>query len=375
MRVDIVDPSAYTPPYDHALCSALGLQGAEVRLITSEFAYGERPDPEHYSRQDLFYRRAVGRPGSRLRLAAKLLEHAPDMARYRGLARWAEVVHFQWFAVGSLDRLLLPDRPVVVTAHDLLPREPRPGQLGAQRRLYEAVDAVVVHSHFGRGELVERLGVPAEKVTVIHHGAFDHLAGLPAGELPEELAGDDDPESPVVLFFGLLRPYKGLDALLAAWRELAGQSLAGPAPRLWVVGRPRMPIAGLRSQAPPGVRFVPRFVSDSELAACFRRATAVVLPYLSTERFDFSGVLATSLAFGKPAILSDLGGFPEVAATGAARLVPPGQPASLASALSELLTDPGQLERMASAARAAAAGPYSWTEAARQTLALYQRIV
>lgn len=371
MRVDVVDPSGYTPPYDHALCTALGLAGAQVRLITSEFAYGEPPRAEYYARQELFYRLAIGRASSRLRLMSKLLEHGPDMARYRRLARWAEIVHFQWFAVAPLDRLLLPRRPTVVTAHDLLPREPRPGQLGAQRRLYDAVDAVVVHSEFGRQELVGRLGVPAEKVTIIHHGAFDHLAGLAPGRLPPELA-DDDRQAPVVLFFGLLRPYKGLDVLLAAWRELTGEAFARPAPRLWVVGRPRMPIEELRSQAPPGVRFLPRFVSDPELAACFARASVVVLPYTSTERFDFSGVLATALAFGTPSILSDVGGFPEVAATGAARLAPPGDRTALAEALSELLGDPTERERLAEAARAAAAGPYSWREAARRTLALYQ---
>jgi len=61
MRVDVVDPSAYTPPYDHALCRALGVGGAEVRLVTSDFAYGEPPRPEHYARLELFYRLAVGR--------------------------------------------------------------------------------------------------------------------------------------------------------------------------------------------------------------------------------------------------------------------------------------------------------------------------
>ena len=57
-----------------------------------------------------------------------------------------------------VDVALLPDRPLVLTAHDLLPREPRPGQLWAQRRLLERVDAVVVHSGYGRRQLVERLG-------------------------------------------------------------------------------------------------------------------------------------------------------------------------------------------------------------------------
>jgi glycosyltransferase involved in cell wall biosynthesis len=140
------------------------------------------------------------------------------------------------------------------------------------------------------------------------------------------------------------------------------------------VGRPRMPLERLRAGAPPGVRFVPRFVSDVELPAFLRRADLVVLPYIRTERLDFSGVLATALAFGKPVVVSDVGSFSEVAALGAARLVAPDDSAALRDALIELLGDPDARARLAAGARAAAEGAYSWDAAARATLALYERI-
>lgn len=365
MHVHIVDPSAFTPPYDHALCAALAHAGADVELITSAFAYGTAPVPNGYRLRELFYRHARGGAGSRLRLATKLAEHVPDMLRYRALAEGADVVHFQWLAVQWLDGHLLPRRPVVLTAHDLLPREPRPLQAQAQRRLYRAVDALVVHSAYGRTQLVDRLGLDGAKVRVIHHGAFDYLARITGASLPPELGR---PSGPVVLFFGLLRPYKGIDVLLEAWRALDREA------ELWIVGRPRMPIEPLRALAPPSVKFVPRFVSDGELAACFRRADVVVLPYSSTERFDFSGVLATALAFGRPTVLTDVGGFAELAATGAARLVTPRSPPALVEALRELISDSEQRERLADAARAAAEGPYSWEESARQSLALYREL-
>src|ERR1044071_6232646 len=103
MRVHVVDPSAYTPPYDHALCAALARAGAEVELVTSEFAYGEAPAPVGYEVRHHFYGAAAGRAGGAPRRAAKLLQHVPDMLRYRRLARAADVVHFQWLAVQHVD--------------------------------------------------------------------------------------------------------------------------------------------------------------------------------------------------------------------------------------------------------------------------------
>ena len=365
MRVQVVDPSAFTPPYDHALCAALARAGADVELITSRFAYGSVAAPDGYAVREDFYRHARGAAGGRLRSLTKLAEHVPDMLRYRGVARDADVVHFQWLDVQWLDRLLLPRRPLVLTAHDLLPREPRPGQVGAQRRLYEAVDALVVHSEYGRAQLVQELGVDPRKVHVIHHGAFEHLSSLPPQPLDAEL---ERVSGPVVLFFGLLRPYKGVDVLLEAWREVPAGA------ELWIVGRPRMDISALRAAAPPTVRFISRYVSDAELASYFRRADVVVLPYSRTERFDQSGVLATALAFAKPTVLSDVGGFSEVATTGAGLLVTPGDAGALAAALSRLLDDEAQRTRMGHAAAAATAGPYSWDEAARRTLEVYREL-
>src|SRR5258705_3951204 len=83
VRVDVIDPSAFTPPYDHALSAALARAGAGVRLVTSRFPYGPVPAPDGYVRDERFYRWTPGGPGSRLRRAAKLAQEVPDMLRYR----------------------------------------------------------------------------------------------------------------------------------------------------------------------------------------------------------------------------------------------------------------------------------------------------
>ncbi len=358
MRVSVVDPPAFTPPYDRALCAALARAGADVELVTSRFAYGEVPAPEGYAVRELFYAHARGAAGSRLRRATKLVSHIPDMLRYRRVAAAADVVHFQWLGMPWVDDRLVPDRPLVLTAHDLLPREPRPGQLAAQRRLLRRADAVVVHSEYGRRQLTDRLGLPLAKVHVIHHGAF--VPGRP-GSLPPELVDDG---RPVVLLFGLLRPYKGLDTLVRAWARIEGA-------QLWIVGRAMMKLPPM----PAGASLVARFVGSGEADALLRRADVIVLPYTRTERFDQSGVLATALGAGRPTVLSDIGGFSEVAATGAARLVTPGDADALHGALASLVADPQQRERMSAAALSAASGPYSWDAAARATLTLYEAVI
>ncbi len=364
MKVQLVDPSAFTPPYDRALAAALARGGAEVELLTSRFLYGAAPEPQGYRVRECFYRRSAARgldaPGRR---AFKAAEHLPDMLRLRRELD-ADVVHYQWLTMPGLDVPLLPSRrPRLITAHYVLPPRPSRRQLASARRLYGSMDAVVAHSEHGAARLRDEVGIDSARVRVIPHGAFDYLTDLPEEKpLPAELEGA---EGPVLLFFGLLRPYKGLDVLLRAFRELAGAEL-------WIVGNPRMdvePLRRLAAEAPGRVRFLTRFVEDAEIPAVFRRADIVVLPYRDAEH---SGVLYTGLAFGKPLVLSAVGGFPEVAATGAARLVAAEEPAALAAALGELAADPAARERLATAARAAASGPYSWDAIAAKTLDLYR---
>jgi len=369
VRVQLVDPSAFTPPYDHALSAALARAGVDVELVTSRFPYGPVPTAEGYRVSEAFYPLSARLgPRARGRAALKLAEHVPGMLALRRRTRRANLVHYQWLTVQPLDvHLLPPKRPRVLTAHDVLPREPRPGQLAATRRLVRRMDAVVVHSEHGARRLREELGAEAGRVRVIPHGAFDHLTRQPTEmPLPPDLA---EVPGPVVLFFGLLRPYKGLDVLLAAFREVEGAEL-------WVVGMPRMdlaPLEDLARRAPGTVRFVRRFVTDPEIPSFFRRADLVVLPY---REIDQSGVLYTALAFGKPLVLSDVGGFGEVAREhGAGRLVPPGDPDALAEALQELLADPLARERLGAAAARAAAGSYSWDAVASRTVALYRELL
>jgi glycosyltransferase involved in cell wall biosynthesis len=367
MRVQLVDPAAFTPPYDHALSGALARAGAEVELITSHFSYGPVPREQGYVVREQFYRRSSREGiGPRRRRALRAAEHVPDMLRYRSVAEAADLVHYMWVPIPTLDRRLLASkRPRVYTMHWRLP-EASSRIARTLTRLLAEMDAVVVHSEHGAGRLQADFGVPGEKLRVLPHGAFDYLTRQDEEvPLPEELR---DVRGPVILAFGLVRQYKGTDVLLEAFQRVEGAEL-------WVVGMPRMPMDELRAlarRAPGTVRFVDRFVTDPEIPAFMRRADLVVLPYRNIEQ---SGVLYTALAFGRPLVLSAVGGFPEVAEQGAARLVPPEDPQALAKALNELLADRSARDALADAATKAAATTYSWDRIGEATMALYRDLI
>ncbi|MET0511133.1 MAG: glycosyltransferase [Thermoleophilaceae bacterium] len=352
MRVSLIDPSADVLPYDHALAAALARRGVDVELATSRFVHGPAPAADGYEVSESFYRLATrfGAKRSRLRRALKLAEHVPDSLRLRRRAAGADLIHWQWMWLEALSvRMLSRERPQVMTMHNVIRR----GRSG--RRLADRMDAVIVHTRQG----AELLG-GGPRVHVIPHGAFEHLTRQPDERpLPPELAAVD---KPVVLFFGVVRPYKGADVLVEAFRSISDAEL-------WVVGRP----LGVTLDAPANVRLVPRYVSDAELPAFFRRADLLVLPHRSV---DVSGVLFAGLAFGKPMLLSDVGGFRElVEEHGAGRLVAPGDPAALCAAIRELLSDPAERERLAERARAAAAGPFSWDAIAARTVEVYDEVL
>ena len=154
--------------------------------------------------------------------------------------------------------------------------------------------------------------------------------------LPSELAAV---ELPVVLLFGLVRPYKGSTCCSRRGARSTAPSCGSSGCRAWTRAAARPP--------PPGVRFVERFVADAELPAFFDRADLVVLPY---REIDQSGVLFTALAFGKPLVLTAVGGFPEVAGDGRGRARAARRPGRAGGGAARAAGRPGRAGRLAAAA-------------------------
>jgi glycosyltransferase involved in cell wall biosynthesis len=370
MRIAIVDPLGYTNPYDDRLSRALGGRGHDVHLLTAPFLLDSAPEPAGYVREELFIplsskllRRA---PRARLRRLVKGAEYLPSIRRLlrRLDALRPDVVHVQWLARPELDvrwlRAVARQRPLVLTAHNALPRRER--AYPAWREALGLASRVVVHSR----QAVERLadfGIDRGTLVRIPHPVFDS---------PGELAVEP-PSGHTLLFFGLIRRYKGLDVLVSALPEIRRRV---PDARLVVAGDPLEPIAPVRELASTlgvddAVDWRLGFVPDPEVAPLVATAAAVVLPYREIES---SGVLALAFGHGRPAVVSDLGAVGEaVREFGAGRAVPAGDPAALAEACAELLVDPDELRRAYEGALAARAA-LTWERAAEAHEAVYAEL-
>ena len=320
-----------------------------------------------------------------VRRVLKLLEGAANLAALsvRFLFRAPDIVHVQFL---PLLRSRLPldlwfvrfcrrrGSRLVLTVHDVLPHDTGDTYRVLYQRLYAEMDALICHSGHIQRRLIEEFGVPQAKISVIPHGPFFY--DLPEGdpEASRKALGVDQGQR-MVLWQGIIFPYKGVDLLLAAWRRVEARS---EGMTLVVLGTGDPVLTGsLQSQAKElglaRVRFDLRFCCAEELVAAYRAAAVVVYPYRA---ITTSGALATGLALGKTIIASDLPVFREALVDGeTAILVDPNDPDALGNALLRIEEEPGLGARLAANVAAQRFGDQSWLEIASATANVYERLL
>lgn len=210
----------------------------------------------------------------------------------------------------------------------------------------------------------EQYACPDEKIVVIPHGNYCKAYPPATGAMRLAARQGVPDQERVLLFFGMMRPYKGLERLLRVWRQLAPRSA-----RLRLVGPCRDP--GYEQElkqlcdATPEVSFHPGFVPLEEIALAFAGADVVVLPF---DKVQTSGSVILALSYGKPVIAPNMGEIPEAVGAANDLLYEPGMDDALASAMNRALTiDLADLGR-----RSEMSGErLNWSEIARQTADVY----
>ena len=361
-HVVIVEPSGRggVGHYTCQLADALSVAGADVHLHTTA-NWNLLPNPGY--RICRIYRRWGANP---FKLASSVLR---ERARAPAVIHWQSATHprrlrmvqYLWYPKGSTRW--------VHTVHNVLPHDTGLTEHQPFRLLYGAADGLIVHAEASRARFVEIFPDLADRPhTIIPVGHFGFLA--PWSERLSPL----DRREPVVLFFGTIRPYKGLHDLLEAMALLRKEM---PRARLVIAGRPHEswePYAeairrlGLDDAVSARLGYIP----EAEVPTVLAQARVVCLPYRD---IDQSGVLHLAMAAGIPVVTTRVGGLSEVVVDGETGfLVEPQAPPELASALGKLLSDDERLVAMGRRAREAAERDYAWDRIAHKTLDFYARL-
>lgn len=374
-------------PYIRLLQQGLAAAGVQVELLTDPGPDGLpdaawQADLLHLHWLELWGRPGylslaelsrLGKPGRGLRrLLVPLLNSSPAFSwrRSRFLNRFLDRLTAYRQAGGRL----------VYTVHNLAQHEGEAAAVekAGLRRLLALADAVHVHSQFMADELQawsgrdqgEGLNLTGLRLAVIPHGhyidAYPNQVGRNEARRRLEVPAD----SFAYLFLGLVRPYKGVEELLPAFR-----CLENPHALLLVAGQSRPPdyaerLAALAA-ADPRIRWHPRFVPDDEVQLWMNAADVVVLPY---RRVSTSGAALLAFSFGKPIVAPTLPAFAELLADNPALglLYDPTVPDGLLDALRQaqsidwLAHQPAILSWVRQ---------FDWQEIGRQFAALYQEVL
>jgi glycosyltransferase involved in cell wall biosynthesis len=375
----MIDPwgSGGIHDYSVALCEALGAAGCEVSLMTARHAECV-PEGAGFTQARVF-EGFVSHPSwavGPVRRARSLMLHKANLARLeRAMAAGWDIVHFQWpltrFGGASVERAGKRSG-VIVTAHNARPHDAVvPAVIADWSAAYSSADAIICHTGQTVQDMESLYGrETAQKCMVIPHGI-----GVPSWlEIDTSDRGacrmqlDLPADARLVLFFGAIRPYKGLDVLLDAWprvvRDVPGALLviAGQAAD-YSEYEALIGAGGVDSSVISRIGWietadVPRYLCAADLT---------VLPY---RHIDGSGVAADAAYYGTPMVLSSIAGF-----TGQWRgdevFFCDVDAVSVADAIVAALQAPAEALSRAGRARRRSLADASWASVARAHLRAY----
>ena len=333
-------------PYAFGLAMALIAKGVRLDIIGSD----EIDSPELHTSPKLRFFNFRGNQRNNTSFAqklSKLLVYYARLIRYAARSQ-PKMLHILWnnkFEVFDRTILMLyykmQRKRVTLTAHNVnqAKRDAKDSRLNrlTLKIQYRLCDHIFVHTQKMKSELCEDFGVPESVVTVIRHPINDAFpdTDLSPSEAKQKLGIRENERA--ILYFGRIRPYKGIEYLIAAFRQLVDQRSDY---RLIIAGEPKKGSEAylqeiqetLGKNLKPGqVISKIQFIPDADMELYLKAADVLVLPYKDIFQ---SGVLFLAYSYGLPVVATDVGSFREEIVEGETGfLCIPGDVADLAATL------------------------------------------
>ena len=349
----------------------------EVRFISFKRIYPAIVYPGRDHKNDHSFP-ALNHP--HLSVKRRLTWYNPLTWIIEGFLTRGDLLHVQWWSLPLFliyavicSGFKLRRKPIIFTVHNALPHEKSVLYRTTSRLLFGLGDHFIVHTAPNRDQLIKFYHIPPEKVTRIPHGPLDfHVkADINRRKIREEMGFSSDVK--VILIFGAIRAYKGIDTALRAFKAVLSDI---PESRLFIVGKlweSWVPYQRLINELgiSDRIKTCLEYIPSGDVWKYFETADLVLLPY---HNFDSqSGVGATALSFRKPLIVTDVGGLPEL--VGDRRYVVPVKDSkAMAGTIISCLKRPDNLVEMSSKAGEVAKN-MAWPSIGLQTWSLYEKVL
>jgi glycosyltransferase involved in cell wall biosynthesis len=222
------------------------------------------------------------------------------------------------------------------------------------------VDKIIVHGKNLLNDL-KKQNIKSDKIEITPHGDYSFFLNYAKSDIKEDNS---------ILFFGRIKPYKGIEYLIEA------ESIISK-----IVSNYKIIIAGEGEISPYKKHIkndskfiiINEYISDREVALLFKKASIVVLPYTDASQ---SGIIPIAYAFKKPVVVTNVGSISEIVddkVTGF--IVPPRDASALADAIIKLLGDDELRKKMGENAHKKMIDEMSWDKIAEDTIKIYKRII
>lgn len=296
-----------------------------------------------------------------------------------GLTAKGEVIHAQWWShvlapiyLTILFLCKVRGKKIVLTVHNVIPHEQSSFNKLLNNSVLSLGDGYIVHSESNKTEFIKNFQIPESRVFVAPHGILEQAEKKGISKLVAREHLNLPPSGKVLLFFGTIRDYKGLDVLLRALPEVRRQI---PDVMLIVAGKPWggwdtyqtiLTENGLENS----VLLKLDFISPSEIEYYFAACDIVVLPY---KYFNSqSGVGALALPFYKPLVVTNVGGLPEYILDKRV-IANPNDINDLVEKIVLVLSDDELLLKLSKDSETLSK-KYKWVEIAKKTVSVYKEI-
>ena len=374
MKILMID-SLVGNDYSVCLCTGLSNTGLDVRLLTPE----NKQVSGRVNFKVLRWAPSKVRGESKTAKLIKFLEyHLQILISIKN--KEIDIIHYQFFRHQFFECIFIIilrqlGIPVVFTAHNVMPHEKSRQVYTLNKMVYKYSKAIIVHSEYIKKTLVANFNINEEKIAVIPHGNFDfYLPKLMITKVDARkkigLSVNDD----VLLFFGHIRKYKGLDLLLDGFEIAAGKNsklhliIAGAPFSKELADEYRVRIENIATS--DRIHYYSEFIPQDDVSTYFLAADLIVLPY---KNIYHSGIMHLAFSFGKPIIATDIGDFRETIEHGkGGYILERNNAETLAETIAKTFFNKKVIANMGKYVKALSDTKYSWNDIAARTRELYE---